>query len=142
MASQDRLIHYFNMSFKQSEHVTLDKDPWLIVGRKCGSPFMMGVYLLKTDFEYHAWGFREIMRERNSRIPISAYPPTPGMLCPIVVKCTCGETPCTGFKHRKGFNRKMDFPQIPFLHWEEFQEGWDPPNLPDTFALIMPEQKE
>ena len=140
MASQDRLIHYFNMSFTESQHVTLDKDPYMAAGRRCESPIMLGVYVLKTDFEFHLWGFREVMFEQNSRILITAYPPKPGMLCPIVVKCTCGDIPCTGFKHKQCFNRKMDFPQIPFFHWEELQEGRVPPNLPDTFAMILPEQ--
>ena len=84
MASQDRLIQYFNMSFTESQHVTLDKDPYMAVGRTCGSPIMLGVYLLKTDFEFHPWGFREVVREKNPHILKTAYPPKPGMLCPIV----------------------------------------------------------
>ena len=129
---QDRKILYNSklpIAFWASKHVTLAGDPFFVFGRQCGQSAVTAEYGFRD-----LYGFKDLQVHIDLRsILITAFPPVPGMLCPIVVECDCGTTPCQGFPkgYTKGLHPEMDFPEIPFVHWSEVEVA---SSLPKTFC--------
>ena len=132
--SQDPTINYGWLFFKKSEHVTLDEAPDLVLGRTCNALSRLVAFKPQSDYVFIPLENADIMK--GSRVLITAYPPSKGMLCPIVVKCECEKVDCKG----PGDSLILtDFPGMPFVRWADFQEGRYPWPLPKIFALIMPD---
>ena len=113
--SQDKKFHLSEVLpkiFRLCKKVTLAENPFFVLGRRCGTPTAIT-----------AMGFKKLPAELT--LLVTAYPPNPGMLCPIVVECDSGPSPW------KGLQPEMDFPEISFMHWSEVEVV---SSLPKIFA--------
>ena len=137
-------------SIPAEKQVTKEEDPELYFTIPCiGSPQLSCKIRKALPRIMGAGGLGPMISMESARVLKTMYPPTPGMCCPIVVRCTCGHNPCLNSSRRAmevaDSMELLDFEGIQTIKWKDFPECWAQTgdhawgiyNLPPVFALDM-----